>query len=367
MNLNKSIYILYNMSSISQLKKTPGSIKFKITNKKEGPYEVALINALRRSIIVHLEVFCFLRETINFNINTSIYNEDFLSQRVGLIPLNYIKLEKLNVEEIEGHLNASNDDPVEYKRFYARDIILYQGPLDSPIEDRKTLEDIYPIPDILLLELKPGQKLKFTIRIGKGTHKENGAMFCPISKCVYYFENDQKALQQALTEVPMDKKQDFTILNGERYYLKLPNGLPQIFNFEIETDGVMPIGSIFLRGCDYLLNLIRSKVEEIKNIETSTIVAIETSPTNMKGYDFVFENSNETLGNIIQSYGLRESSIHYIAYQVPHPLDKRLYVRVSLKEAEAPRKDYEKVIIKIMNNVIDILETLKKDYSSALK
>jgi len=368
MNLNKSIYNIYKlMSSISQLKKTATSIKFKITNKKDIPYEIALINGLRRAIIVHLDSYCFTRESINFSINTSIYNEDFLSLRVNLIPLNLLVLEKLNLDELEGYLNASNDDPIEFKKIYAKDIIIYQGPLDTPLEERKTLDGIYPIPDILLLELKPGQKLKFNVRIGKGTHKTSGASFCPISKCVYYFENDQKALEQAMTDLPLDKKADYAILNAERYYLKFPNGTPQIFNFEIETDGVLPIGVIFTRGCDYLIDLLNSKIEEIKNIATSTMVAIETSPTNMRGFDFVFEDSNETLGNIVQSYGLRESDIDYIGYQVPHPLDKRLYIRISLKNEKSIREDYEKIVVSVMKKVISILESLKKDYSAALK
>ena len=353
------------MSSITQIKKSANSIKFKINNKKDSNYEIALINALRRSIIAHLDTYCFLRDSINFNINTSIYNEDFLSQRISLIPLNIPNLEKLKIEEVEGYFEASNEDPVEFKKYYAKDIILYYGSLDVPVEERKTLDNIYPIPDILLFELKPGQKLKFTIRIGKGNHKENGSMFCPVSKCVYFFENDSKTFQQKMGEIPADKKKDFEILNKERFYLKTASGIPSTYNFEIETDGIMPIATVFTKGCDYMLNLLKSKIEEIKNIETSAIVAIETSPTNMVGYDFVFENSDDTLGNILQTYGMREGDIEYIGYQVPHPLDKRLVVRVSLGDG-VEREKYEKKIVGIMQKVIKILEDLKKDYLSAV-
>jgi len=355
------------MSSISQLKKTSNSIKFKITNKKDNPFEVSLINGLRRSIIANLESYSFFRDSVIFSINTSIYTEDFITQRVNLIPLNTKALDKLNLDEIEGHFNAINEDPIEFKKFYARDIILYHGPLDTPIEDRKVLENIYTLPDILLFELKPDQKLRFTARIRKGTHKENGASFCTVSKCLYYFEMDQKALEQAMTDIPVEKQLDFRMLNQEKYYFKTASGIPQIYNFEIETDNIIPIGEIFERGCEYLINLLNSKIEEIKNIEESAIVAIETSPTNMVGYDFVFENSDETLGNIVQSYGLRNKDIHYIAYQVPHPLDKRLYIRISLVKENSERKEYEKIVIGIMSDVIKILESLKKDYSLALK
>jgi len=365
MNLNKTIYNIIIMSYISQVKKSTNSLKFRITNKKDELLEIALINAIRRSIIVNLEGYAFLRDTINFSVNTSIYNEDFLSQRVSLIPLNYSKLDKLNISEIEGNFEASNDDPIEFKRFYAKDIKLYYGPLDVPIEERKSLDDIYPIPDVLLLELKPNQKVKFTIRIGKGTHKENGASFCPISKCLYYFEPDSKELSKVMAEVPEERKRELEPLNRDKCYMKTAKGIPLIYNFELENDGVIPIVSLFERACDYLINLLDSKINEIKNIEVSKTVAIETSPTNMKGYDFVFENSNETLGNLMQSYGLRDKDIHYIAYQVPHPSDKRLYVRISLDES-AERKDYEKKVIGIMQQIITILNGLKKDYMSSV-
>lgn len=354
------------MSSITQLKRSPGSIKFKINNKKDAQYEVALVNGLRRAIIAHLEVYCFSRESINFTANTSIYTEDFISMRVNLVPLNFVKIDKLNIEELEGYFDMINDDPVDVQRCYARDIKIYSGPFDSSIESRKIIEDLYPLPDILLFELKPGQRLKFSVRIVIGTHKVNGSSFCATSKCLYYFEEDSKEIQKKLSEIPSEKHKDFELLDGQRHYLKTSSGIPEVFNFEIENDGVMPIETYFPKGCDILLNILKNNIEQIKNIETSTQVAIETSPTNMVGFDFVFEKSDDTLGNIIQSYGMREKDIHYIGYHIPHPLDKRLYIRLSLVDEKATRQDYEKKIIFILQKVISVLDGLKKDYSAAV-
>jgi len=353
------------MSSISHFKKTAESVQFKINNKKDAPYEVALINGLRRVILVNLECYCFHRDSINFEINTSIYNEDFLSQRLSLIPLNSKELDKMDTTQIEAHLDESNDSIIEFKNIHARDLKIYMGnPIDGKLLD---LEKIITIPDILLLELKPGQKVKCSIKVLKGTHKENGSMFCPVSKALYYFENDEDALKKQLVEILPEKKKDFEILNKERFYLKNSNGVPLIYNFNIECDDIIPIGEIFSRGCDYLINLMKSKITEINDIEHSQLVAIETSPTNMKGYDIVFENSDETLGNIIQTYGLRDKDIAYIAYQIPHPLDKRLLIRISLENKDASIDVYGKKVINILEKVIDILEDLKKDYLSALK
>ena len=45
------------MSTITAFKKSPNTIQFKINNKKEN-YEIALINGLRRIILVNLDTFC---------------------------------------------------------------------------------------------------------------------------------------------------------------------------------------------------------------------------------------------------------------------------------------------------------------------
>jgi DNA-directed RNA polymerase subunit L len=190
-----------------------------------------------------------------------------------------------------------------------------------------------------------------TFEVKRGNHKENGGMYCPVSKCVYHFESDSK---------------DDTPIEKERDYLKTKTLLPLIYNFEMETDGMYPILDIFSLGCDYYIKLLQSKIDEIKNIETSTIVYIETSPTNMTGFDFIFEKSDDTIGNVVQTYGIQDKDIHYIGYHIPHPLDRKLYIRLSLVNDTATRNDYEKKMIQIMQRIISILEDLKSDYVKAV-
>lgn len=339
------------MSTIISLKKRPNAIQFKINNKKEN-YEIALINGLRRIILVNLDAFCFSRESIQFQKNTSIYNEDFMSQRFALIPLNAKEFSKLDLSKVEAHFHATCTNAVEPTSYYSKDIQLFY--LDGEDGEEKRLLDnskYITIPDILLANIKPTQEMICTFEVKRGNHKENGGMYCPVSKCVYHFESDSK---------------DDTPIAKERDYLKTKTLLPLIYNFELETDGMYPILDIFSLGCDYYIRLLQSKIEEIKNIETSTIVYIETSPTNMTGFDFIFEKSDDTLGNVVQTYGIQDKDIHYIGYHIPHPLDRKLYIRLSLVNETAPRATYEKKIISIMQRIISILEGLKSDYVKAV-
>jgi DNA-directed RNA polymerase subunit L len=86
----------------------------------------------------------------------------------------------------------------------------------------------------------------------------------------------------------------------------------------------------------------------------------------MTGFDFIFEKSDDTLGNVVQTYGIQDKDIHYIGYHIPHPLDRKLYIRLSLVNETAPRATYEKKIISIMQRIISILEGLKSDYVKAV-
>ena len=340
------------MSTITSLKKSPNTIQFKINNKKEN-YEISLINGLRRIILVNLDAFCFSRESIQFQKNTSIYNEDFMSQRFSLIPLNAKEFSKLDITKVEAHFHATCTNAVEPTSYYSKDIQLFYLDGDEDGEGKRLLDNskYITIPNILLANIKPTQEMICTFEVKRGNHKEDGGMFCPVSKCVYHFESDSK---------------DDSLIAKERDYLKTKSLLPLVYNFELETDGMYPILDIFSLGCDYYIRLLQSKIEEIKNIETSTIVYIETSPTNMTGFDFIFEKSDDTLGNVVQTYGIQDKDIHYIGYHIPHPLDRKLYIRLALVSEKATRDEYAKKMIQIMLRIIAILEDLKSDYVKAV-
>lgn len=330
------------------------SLKFQI----KGDFDVALINAIRRISIANLSVYCFSRNTIEFKINQN-HNHDFLSMRFSLLPLNTTEFQKMEempgfeLEKVFAELNVANDSEIsgDFKSVYSDDFHIYSG-------DDKTLLDtskLITIPKILLLKLKPGERISCSIGVMKGTHKENGGMFSPVSKCLYYFEPDETELS----------KMERSILDKEKIYLKNKSGNPSIYNYEIETDGQLPVEGIFSMACDYAVELIRSKQDEIKKIDVSSSVSIKTSPTNMQGYDFIFENSDDTLGNLIQTFGLKDKDIKYIGYNIPHILDKKLFIRISLGD-DISRSVYEKKLIDIGNEIIKSIQKLKKEYIDAI-
>ncbi len=346
---------------ITKIVKSKNSLKFQI----KGDYDVCVINAIRRITIANLSIFAFSRKTIVFQTNKTIYNEDFLSMRFSLLPLNVIEFEKLekiddfDLDSVVAELDISNDsnNVGEIKSVYSDDFRFYYG------DDRKSLDvsKMITVPKILLLKLKQGDKISCNIRVMRGTHKDNGAMFSPVSKCVHYFEPDIKGYALKTDSVNLD----VAVLEKEKTYLKKDDGNPSIYNYELENDGQIEIEKLFPMACDYAVALIKSKEAEIKEIEKSAIVSIKTSPTNMEGYDFIFENSDDTIGNWIQTTGLKNKEIKYIGYNIPHILDKKLFVRVSLGE-EVPRSKYETIMIDVMDSMIMTAQKLKKEYMDAI-
>ena len=343
------------------VKSKNNSLKFQI----KGDYDVCVINALRRITIANLSTFAFSRKSIVFQTNKTIYNEDFLSMRFSLLPLNVSEFEKLekfgdfDLDSVVAELDVSNDskDVGEIRSVYSDDFRFYYG------DDRKPLDvsKMITVPKILLLKLKQGDKIGCNIRVMRGTHKDNGSMFSPVSKCVHYFEPDIKGYAQRADSV----NPDFAVLEKEKTYLKKDDGNPSIYNYEMENDGQIAIEKLFPMACDYAIALIKSKQVEIKEIEKSAIVSMKTSPTNMEGFDFIFENSDDTLGNWIQTAGLKYKEIKYIGYNIPHILDKKLFVRVSLGEG-VPRSKYEAIMIDIMDSMIKTVQKLKKEYLDAI-
>ena len=109
---------------ITKIVKSKNSLKFEI----KGDYDVCVINALRRITIANLSTFAFSRNSIVFQTNKTIYNEDFLSMRFSLLPLNVSEFEKLeksdgdfDLDSVVAELDVSNDskDVGEIKSVYS--------------------------------------------------------------------------------------------------------------------------------------------------------------------------------------------------------------------------------------------------------
>jgi len=175
--------------------------KIIITIKNDkSEYEIALINALRRILLVDLVSVNIDRDSVKFYENTSVFCDDFLTHRLSLLPLQVEELLKMNIEEIEILCDVKNDD-VTIVNVCPKDFKVLQN--DKEINNKK----IFILEDCLFARLKYGQRLSFSCQLKKGTSKKNTSAFSLVSKAVYYFERDEKQIKEEVKKIKMKKKE----------------------------------------------------------------------------------------------------------------------------------------------------------------
>ena len=342
------------MTSIIDISKTPNKVEFKIKNK--GDFEIALINALRRIILVNLSSINIDRDSVIFFENSSVFCDDFLNHRLSLLPLNVEELDKMDFNNIMITCDVKNEG-TEILNVYPKDF-------NVMIEEKEIpLNKVFILDNVIFCRLKTGQKVSFSSTLKKGTSKTESASFSLASKVSYMFEKDEKMIKEQLSQLKTEEeKNEFLLLNQERCYARNLDGSPSLYKFMIEGDGMVPTKSLFKMGCDYLTNLLNEKIEILKNPDSSEEIEIEVSKTNMTAFDIIFKDSDDTLGNLIQTYGMKEKGISYIGYRILHPLDRILNIRVSLDKKDFSEKDVCQKIIDILKTVLTKVSTLRKDY-----
>lgn len=347
-------------SSVTNIKLSNEKLSFNINNlpkKSSSQFQISLMNAIRRIIIANLPCYAIDRNSTKFHKNSTVFNSDYLTLRLSLLPLNYKQLEKYDIDDIEISLEKKNVDDIII------DITLkdFQIKLnETPIDTKSIFEHI----NILFCRLKPNDELSFTTKIKKSTHKQSGSGFSLTSKAVYTFEQDDDAINKEIKKLNIPKKDEnnFRLSKQERIYKKTDDGKPKVFNWSIESIGILPVKDIFTKACDYLLLKCSNTIETIQKQEIGygDTLTIEESPINLKAWDFIFENEDDTLGNLLQSYLFEFGNVEYVGYVIPHPLDKKMVLRIALKSHDI--KDYKKKLEDVINIIIQQIKTIKKDF-----
>lgn len=113
------------------------------------------------------------------------------------------------------------------------------------------------------------------------------------------------------------------------------------------------------------------------NAEISEKVKIQQFQNIEGTYEFIIEDEDDTLGNIIQSYVhnhyIREKnnfkdkiSCTYIGYICPHPLKSLMIIRISLENIGSPNspKVFASFLEANCTTIIEELSKIKNDWST---
>jgi DNA-directed RNA polymerase subunit L len=384
------------------------SLSFDIEN-----IDKSLVNAIRRIAISEIPTIAFKTEPItesNINIleNRSGLHNEFLSHRIGMTPLH------IPEDEIQNHdsnnyiyvLNIINDTD-EILEVTSRDFEIKIT--EDVFLERSKVKKIFP-PDritgdyMIITRLKPditgnknGERIHIEGRATKDIGLKN-ARWSPVETCTYNFKRDQRdGLEHYKIEIAkindgrrtnnmplLTKNEEADLLHQydihtfDRYYLKDNFGEPNSFEFRLITINLPPV-YVITKSMKILIDKIQNVKYELENIEESTLVSImDCENRNIPNcVDITIKDESHTLGNLFQSYiniyshNFNSSiiSVDMVGYKCPHPLEKKLVLRIKPKiDTEDRDIDYsyisKNILIKTCDNLIYLINELIVEWNT---
>ena len=320
-----------------------GCSSFEINN-----IDLAIINGIRRVILTDIPIAGIIGEklenddpTVDILINNGALHNEIIIHRIGLIPI------CLKEEEIDDYKDDSICIELNVKNTTNKTLDVLTSDITATRETatrnmvnitKEELATIFPANNIsgnhiLITRLRTGEHLHFKAKVVKRTGRDN-ASFNPVSLSNFSYIQDPKEA---------DKKTN--ILDKERSYYKNKYGDAVRFKFDIESIN-HNIGPKYLvsKSLDIIIGKLELLRRELNNTDAATKVKIQQFQDIAGTYEFIIEDEDDTLGNIIQSHihnhFIRENnkykdkiSCTYIGYICPHPLKSLMILRISLENA----------------------------------
>ena len=345
-------------------------------NFRAAPMHVTVANTLRRQILAAVKTVGFKTEPpeasdVHISVNTTPLVNEMLMHRIGMIPIYVTEPSTFNCDEHEFRINIENIGqstvPVT-----SSDIRVYKLTPEGDVElDSREFFPVDPITKAgsLITILRPRYNIdsvpeKLTIRAKASIASGRQNMrYSPVAQCSYEYTLDPDPSRQLAilnNWLAVSKKvadpvaiaperlaeltREFNCLEVQRCFLENEKGEPYDFTFHLESVGVLSVPSIIqsgIKACEdlvtpYLAFDTDFPVDE-RNQPTVTISMAARRMQN--SYEFLFQNEEHTLGNLLQTYlverhidGKEEPRLQYAGYKVPHPLRSEMVLIVASED-----------------------------------
>lgn len=278
-----------------------------------------IMNSIRRVILDEIPILALNTERINILENSSVYNNDYLRNRIEQFPLinvstilnldEYEKLRNNNLEQSEDSIITIYCDVENNKDEI---INVTSDDLEFYMSDKK-VSSLYKNP-ILVCKLKPGEKLKFSAKSDLGISLIH-ARYAPVGVCCYEYDEN----------------------NNDK------------FLFKMEPRGQIKSNEVILRG----LRILSFKLETLK----SKINSIKF--TNENQGKIILNNEDHTMGNLI-ARGLQEhKNIEFAGYKLEHLLIRDLEIEYVTDGG----KVINNILIDVINNYQKLFLDLEREIS----
>lgn len=341
------------MSLISNIQLSEDSIFFDLNNSNKE-IKISLANAIRRIILSDIYTYIIDYHKIIFFENTSMLNDEFLKHRISLVPI-VSDLEDINYDNIIitcKKMNANeNIESIYVKDFICRDVT------NDKVIDNNLL---FKYPNILLGKLKTNQNISFEAKLLRDNPEKGGAEHCPVSICLYTFKIDENEANSIKSTLSTSEKIRFDTLDKQRVYEKNSSGEPNVYSFKIESIGFYSPLKILFFGLDALIERLNNISIEINNPNSKKVTILDNYE-NPDIYQFLIDNENETIGNLLSSYLTYDPNVFFVGYVIEHPLKKNILLRLKLIENNSEENNII-YINKYIKYLIDIINKIKSEF-----
>lgn len=399
--------IKYNL-----IQKDKSELIFDIEGNSKNGLDKSIINSLRRNLLTYIEAISFVPQNIYINKNSTALHNEFIKDRISLIPL-YLDPETYDNDYLFELKIINRDKPIvevttENFNIYsinehAKYLIEKQKSMDfipddeninlkikenpkeyfntaEPLSKEKKEKILRPFIHkgkkyfILITELKLNNSVVDVEEIDLYCIPEKGiglqhARFNNISKSIYTFKIDDELVKNEFNKycklnsiTGKDKKikeKTFYIENKERYYHRDIFLEPYYYEFTIKSNHIYEPSKLFIDSIDILINSfdnLKDKLEKINKIKDYKIATIENKKENV--YKLRISDEDYNTISILQAYASRyfidsKSFVSVLGYDKYHPLETIMELNIMIIE-----NDYEEIqqinyIIEFITNIID--------------
>jgi DNA-directed RNA polymerase subunit L len=353
------------MTSIQNLLEKNDTITFDLVNSNSS-----FANALRRIIITNIpsvgfDTYEYQNSSLKIIENTSALTNEIILQRFGLIPIYYDNIETYDVDKYKFVLDVLNktNDIIDVTTDDFKIVNLETNKNEN--NDKFFKKNTITGDPILILRLKPsandkGEKLhiegKSVIGIGK-----DHIRYSPVSNICFINKKDPEKVSKALSEyLETNKDKDsiknlthtFNLEEADYHFHTDENDDPNIFEFSLESCGIMSPMTILKEGLKQLSNKIKLFQEELEKNFTNneSRINIKSAECMMEATDIFIKDEDHTLGYIMQNfiYDADDSGELFVGYMNPHPLDKIIKLRIMSTDINFIKS----ILQKASNNII---------------
>lgn len=382
------------MSYFSNIvEKDDEQLEFVFNSNKHNDIDKSFVNAIRRTILSEYPTYSFNSEPyqncdINIITNTSALHNEFISHRIGLLPVNVDPIIYFNEGQYLFEIDVKNDEnqiiSVTTKDIQIKNLTTNQL-LPSDIKEKVFPADPVSNDYIIICKLKPKEEFKCEAKASKNIGKTH-ASYSPVSKITFFNKVDDEKCANALHELINKKQQEkgdvlseeeianikhkFMIFDSARHFHTNEDNEPNVFQFEMETVGVYSNVEIISNSFDIIKSKMNRYMKALEQNKTDEVEIIQPNTLNTQIIDIIIKFDTHTLGNLLQAYTLKRSlnkTIKWIGYKVPHPLEVRCELRLELvkpgKNIDTNKQIIKELMLEVSNDIISVCNKCQADWN----